>query len=313
MGKLESREVDGGERGVMIRSMTGFASVEAEHAAVTLRVTLRSVNHRHLDLQVRLPPSMLALEPQLRALVQSRLARGRLELAVSATFVEQPTVEVELNESLVGSLAAALERVRAEGLSIGGLTAGDLLRLPHAVTVRERSGDSEVAADPEVVEAASSAVSRALDELIVMRTCEGEYLAGDLDARCGVVRGLVGQLEASALRGQAALEARLTERVRQLAVDPEPAPGLVAQEVVKCAARSDVNEEIARMQGHLSHWRTIADDDEACGRRLDFLLQEMNREVNTIGSKAEGLEVSELIVSAKAELERLREQVQNVE
>ncbi|HAK55325.1 MAG TPA: hypothetical protein DCP38_07570, partial [Acidobacteria bacterium] len=181
------------------------------------------------------------------------------------------------------------------------------------VTVRERSGDSEIAATPEVVEAACAAVGRALDELVLMRTREGEHLAGDLDARCSVVGDLVGQLEASALRGQAALETRLAERVKQLNVDPEPEPALVAQEVVRFAARSDVNEEISRLQGHLLHWRTIADDDEACGRRLDFLLQEMNREVNTIGSKAEGLEVSELIVSAKAELERLREQVQNVE
>ncbi|MEE2609239.1 MAG: YicC/YloC family endoribonuclease [Acidobacteriota bacterium] len=293
--------------------MTGFASVDVEHPMVVLSVTLRSVNHRHLDLHVRLPSPLLALESLLRSQVQQQLARGRVELNVSAQFVQRANLEVEVNEALVERLSEALNRVRASGLSIADLTAGDLLHLPHAIDVRETAGDSEVAAQPDVIEVVTGAVAQALDELVTMRSTEGEYLLADLDARCALVSELIAKLETSAAHAQGVLEARLGERLKQLVGESELDQGMVAQEIVKFVARSDINEEIVRLKGHMVHWRTIVDDSLACGRRLDFLLQEMNREINTIGSKAEGLEVSKLIVSAKADLERLREQVQNVE
>ena len=297
----------------MIRSMTGFASVDVEHPMVVLSVTLRSVNHRHLDLHVRLPSPLLALETRLRSQVQQQLARGRVELNVSAQFVQRANLEVEVNEALVERLSEALNRVRASGLSIADLTAGDLLHLPHAIEVRETTGDSEVAAQPDVIEVVTGAVGQALDELVTMRSTEGEYLLADLDSRCALVSELIAKLETSAAHAQGVLEARLGERLKQLVGESELDQGMVAQEIVKFVARSDIDEEIVRLKGHMVHWRTIVDDSLACGRRLDFLLQEMNREINTIGSKAEGLEVSKLIVSAKADLERLREQVQNVE
>jgi len=297
----------------MIRSMTGFASVDVEHPKVVLSVTLRSVNHRHLDLHVRLPSPLLALESRLRSQVQQQLARGRVELNVSAQFVQRASLEVEVNEALVERLSEALNRVRESGLSIGDLTAGDLLHLPHAIDVRETTGDSEVAAQSDVIEVVTGAVAQALDELVTMRSTEGEYLLADLDSRCALVSELIAKLETLAAHAQGELEARLSERLKQLVGESELDQAVVAQEIVKFVARSDINEEIVRLKGHLVHWSTIVDDSLACGRRLDFLLQEMNREINTIGSKAEGLEVSKLVVSAKADFERLREQVQNVE
>ena len=295
----------------MIRSMTGFASVERETPEVRVSVTLRSVNHRHLDLQVRLPSALLTLEQNLRMLVQGCVARGRVEVVVNAQFTRRPAVDVELNDPLVKALGAALERARAGGLPVSGLTAGDLLRVPHAVEVRERAGEADVS--PEVVEAVTEAVSAALDGLDAMRAREGAHLLTDLETRCALATQIIERLQASAERGREGLVARLEDRISQLRLDPEPDPGVVAQEVVKFAARSDISEELARLQAHLKHWTAIVAEDGACGRKLDFLLQEMNREVNTVGSKAEGLEVSELVVAAKAELERLREQVQNVE
>ena len=297
----------------MIKSMTGFASVEVETPEVALSVTVRSVNHRHLDLQVRLPSALLGLEAELRGLVQGRVARGRVELVLTAQFSRRPEVEVEVNEKLVRALAAALERARSAGVSVTGLTAGDLLRVPHAVEVRERSDEAEAAGAPEVAAAVRSGVIRAIEGLDAMRTQEGEHLRNDLEKRCARTAELVRELETAAEQGREGLVTRLMERVSQLALDPAPEPALVAQEVVKFAARSDISEEIARLRGHLEHWKTIAEEDGACGRKLDFLLQEMNREVNTVGSKAEGLAISTVVVAAKAELERLREQVQNVE
>jgi uncharacterized protein (TIGR00255 family) len=146
-----------------------------------------------------------------------------------------------------------------------------------------------------------------------MRAREGEHLRADVDERRVLVGDLVERIAIAADEGRIAMEARLGERVRQLRNDYEADEAAVAQEIVRMAARSDISEEVARFRGHLSHWVTLCDGPEPCGRKLDFLLQEMNREVNTMGSKADGLRVSELIIAAKAELEKMREQVQNVE
>ena len=146
-----------------------------------------------------------------------------------------------------------------------------------------------------------------------MRSTEGHHLRADLDQRRSFVAGLVELIASAADEGRAAMEQRLTERVAQLRVELQADENTVAQEIVRMASRSDISEEVARFRGHVSHWTILADGPEPCGRKLDFLLQEMNREVNTMGSKADGLRVSELVISAKAELEKMREQVQNVE
>jgi len=146
-----------------------------------------------------------------------------------------------------------------------------------------------------------------------MRREEGRHLAADLTMRRETLSGWLGRLVAAAEAGRSALETRLLERAQTLARDLPVDAAVLAQEVVRVAARSDIAEEVTRFQAHLQHWQVLTDGPEACGRKLDFLLQEMNREVNTMGSKADGLVVTELIIDAKAELERMREQVQNVE
>lgn len=294
----------------MITSMTGFASVTHEAGALTVTVTLRSVNHRHLDLQCRLPASLQAAESGLRAQVQRTLARGRVEAAVTVQAREVTTPIVEVNEDVLMAVDAALESARERGIIQGALTPGDVLRLPNVLVFREvRDAD-----DPEALRlAAEAAMAEALTALDAMRRREGAYLAEELDARVQAMTALVDEVAAAAAAGEEALERRLHERLHALRLDPQVEPALLAQEVVKFVARSDVREELVRLRAHLGHWRQMVDGDEPVGRKLDFLLQEMNREVNTIGAKAEGTRVSELIVAAKAELEKMREQVQNVE
>ncbi|HSF99960.1 MAG TPA: DUF1732 domain-containing protein, partial [Vicinamibacterales bacterium] len=158
-----------------------------------------------------------------------------------------------------------------------------------------------------------AAVGEAIDAVAAMRETEGAYLASDVRARLSTLSGFVDELERLAREGQAGLEARLRERLEALPADLAAEPAAVAQEVVRFVARSDIDEEIVRMRGHFEHWRTLSEGGEPCGRKLDFLVQEMNREINTIGSKAEGPRVTEVVIAAKAELERIREQVQNVE
>jgi uncharacterized protein (TIGR00255 family) len=171
-----------------------------------------------------------------------------------------------------------------------------------------------VAAPPASVAALLDAtMTGALDALVVMRTTEGRFIQTDLDARLVTLSGFVDDLERVGREGQQNLEARLRERLAGLPADIHGDPAALAQETVRFVARSDVDEEIVRMRGHAEHWRVLSGGPEPCGRKLDFLVQEMNREINTIGSKVEGARATELVIAAKAELERLREQVQNVE
>ena len=299
----------------MIKSMTGFASLTDDDEAATIAVTVRAVNHRFLDLQLRLPPSLGGIEAKLRTLVQQRVARGRVEVMVSVQQRRAPTLEVELNEPFMQALSAALDRAREQGMIQGPMTPGDLLRFPQALAIKDRSEDPSAAEDQLVRtgQRVENAVAAALEGLDEMRSREGGFLRDELDGR----RQLLGELfERVATASDAALEGlrmRLAERVKQLRADGLADETAVAQEIARFVGRSDITEEVVRFRGHLEHWQALSDSPEPCGRKLDFLLQEMNREVNTTGSKAEGPAVSELIVTLKAELEKMREQVQNVE
>lgn len=294
----------------MIKSMTGFASVTADEPTAAIAVTIRGVNHRFLDVQVRAPSSLGAVEGRLRSLVQQKIARGRVDIAISVQSRRQAVVDVEVNEQVIAALAAAFERLREQGLVQSAPDAGDLLRFPQAIAVREREETGDDAAVSAAVEAA---LATALDELDRMRSVEGEHLRTELDGRRERLRELFDQAAAAASAGAAALRSRLQERIAALQSDAGVDPATIAQEIVRFANRSDITEETVRFHAHLEHWRALSDGPEPCGRKLDFLLQEMNREVNTFGAKAEGPLVPQLIVSLKAELEKMREQVQNVE
>jgi uncharacterized protein (TIGR00255 family) len=293
--------------------MTGFASLTHEDEHATVDVTLRSVNHRFLDLQIRLPQWLAELEARVRAVMQKGLSRGRVEVAVSVQLraVAVPTVELDLG--FIEALAVAFEEARARGFVSGALAPGDLLRIPQAVAIRERASEKDASQVGRIGGSVEASVERAVVELDAMRVREGLHLRADLDARRLAVGAMVERAAVLADAGRGHVEARLRERVREIGFELPVDHAMIAQEIVRAAARSDISEEVTRFRAHLAHWEALSDADEPCGRKLDFLLQEMNREVNTIGSKADGLHVSEVVINAKAELEKMREQVQNVE
>jgi uncharacterized protein (TIGR00255 family) len=295
----------------MIKSMTGFASLTRDEDQATISVTIRSVNHRFLDVQLRTPAALASAESRLRALIQQRIARGRIEVSVSVQSRAENGVDVEVNDTVIEAVSAAMERARERGLVTGSLTAADLLRIPQAVSIRERPRDPS--ADAALAPAAEAAVATALEELDQMRRTEGAQLRAELDARRASLADLFDRAAQAAESGAEALRTRLTERIRELRADPAIEESTIAQEIVRYANRSDITEETVRFRAHLEHWRALSDGPEPCGRKLDFLLQEMNREINTTGAKAEGPGVSEIVVALKAELEKMREQVQNVE
>jgi uncharacterized protein (TIGR00255 family) len=294
----------------MIKSMTGFASLTKEGEAATVTVTVKGVNHRFLDLQLRTPSTLAPIESRLRAIVQQKVSRGRIEVAMTVQpRVTAAAVDIQVNDAFVEGLAAALERARERGLVAGSLTPGDLLRFPQAILI----SDQKDALDPAVFPEVEAALSEALDQLDRMRASEGGHLQADLEARRGQLGELFERAAQAAEAGAGTLRARLAERVKELQADASVDENAIVQEIVRFANRSDITEETVRFRAHLEHWRALTETPEPCGRKLDFLLQEMNREVNTLGSKAEGLGVTELVVALKAELEKMREQVQNVE
>jgi uncharacterized protein (TIGR00255 family) len=297
----------------VIRSMTGFASVSRDVGGDKVQITMKSVNHRFLDVSVKLPQALQGLDQRVRALIQQRLSRGRVELQIAAEVTSPPEREVVVDERLLEQVAAAVDTARARGIVTGSLTPSDLLRLPSVLEIRTRAADAGTSVPVTLSALVELALTEALEALIVMRETEGRFLAADLSARLASIGGYVDALEREAGAGQRQLEARLRERVAQLPVDLHGDPAALAQEIVRFVARSDVDEEIVRLRGHLEHWHGLAGGPEPCGRKLDFLVQEMNREINTIGSKVEGVRGTEVVIAAKAELERIKEQVQNVE
>jgi uncharacterized protein (TIGR00255 family) len=222
----------------------------------------------------------------------------------------EPVTVVELDEALLQAVGDAVDRARNKGLVTGPLLPGDVLRIPQVLTVREERPAVDAARLGAIVQAVLDEALLALDE---MRRREGQFLATELDERCLALAGLVDGLEDASREGAAGIQERLLQRVAELRIEPLVDEAVVAQEVVKFVARSEIREELVRLRAHLAHWAELVGGDEPVGRKLDFLLQEMNREVNTIGSKAEGARASALVVTAKAELEKMREQVQNVE
>jgi uncharacterized protein (TIGR00255 family) len=293
----------------VIASMTGFGRAEFEVAGAGYQVELRSVNQRHLDLQVRLPRALARFEPDLRRRLQGKFARGKIELAVNGR-PGSPTETLRIDAATAARyVEAARELSTRHGLG-PTLDVGRLLALPGVA----RLAEPEVP-EPLFAEALADAAERAADQLAAMRRAEGEALERDLRARVAHIDALVEQVEARAGSVQATAREKLRKRAEQLAAETGLAdPARLAQELVWAADRLDVTEELVRLRSHGEQFRAALEGAAGgVGRRLEFLLQEMAREVNTIGSKGADVPVAHFVVELKTELERMREQVLNVE
>src|SRR4029453_19140530 len=218
----------------MIKSMTGFASLTRDDDRGMLGITIRAVNHRFLDLQVRLPQVLASLEPRLRSAVQSRLARGRVEIAVSLQTRQAAAPDVELNAEFARALSAVMDQARERGLIAGTLTPGDLRRRPQALPIRERLPEADQTAD-SLADTVEEALHSALDQLEAMRVREGDHLRADLAVRRTLLADLAGRVIDAAEAGRKELEARLLERARELCTAMPVDQALVAQEVVRVA------------------------------------------------------------------------------
>lgn len=271
-----------------------------------MKVELRSVNHRYLDVMVRLPKGFQALEERVRRLAQEFVHRGRLEIFVSIEEYGGKRRTVILDKRLLQGYVQALREAAAEHGLDGGLSVDMLLRIPDLFQVEEEEADVE-----GVWPLLETALRDAFAELQGMRGAEGERLEREIRSRLDAVDALLDRIEERAAQVVAEQRRRLSERIEQLlgaaAVDEQR----IALEVALFAERSDISEEVTRARSHLAQFREACRRGMGVGRKLDFLVQELHREVNTIASKAADL--APFVVEAKAELEKIREQVQNVE
>ncbi|RKH87265.1 YicC family protein [Corallococcus sp. AB045] len=292
----------------MLKSMTGFGSGRARVGDEEVSVEARSLNHKFCEVKVRLPRELSALEPALVKQVKDRLARGSVEILVrrqAATVSGNvPTVDVALAREYARAFREVAE---AMGQSVD-VAWSQVANQPGVIRLEEKGVDVESA-----TQATQTALQQALAALETMRNTEGESIHTDLDARMKLIEGWSQEVARLAPRAVSDYQQRLTDRVAELARGVAVDPQRLAQEVALFAERTDIAEEVTRLATHLEQFRLLMASPEPVGRRMDFLVQEMHREVNTTGSKSQHAEISARVVSMKAEVERIREQVQNVE
>jgi uncharacterized protein (TIGR00255 family) len=290
--------------------MTGFGRAEAVADGFAVTVEARSVNHRHLDIALRLPRALVALEMDARRLIQSRVERGRIDATVQVGPAPgHSTQQIRVDAALA---AQYVEQARALGRAVG---LGEDVPLAWLL---ERSGvvrteETETSAAGIGWPALAEVLGRALDALVACRATEGEALGAELAAQHAALRAQVDAIAARTPLALARYQARLRERVATLLGDAAVDEGRLLTEVAMWAEKTDVREELTRLAAHLEQLATLLDRGGSIGRPLDFLIQELNREVNTIASKADDLELSQSALAAKGIIEKMREQAQNLE
>lgn len=296
----------------MINSMTGFGrAAGAISQRYFVAVTAKSVNHRFLETSVRLPEYLWELEPALRAIASETFSRGKVDLSVRVQRTQQPEYSVRINQQIANSVVPQLKTIANE-LGLGSTFSGsDLLRIPDLLQVEAIENEIQ----DEEREALAALTREAFGQLVAMRKREGESLHADIVARLASIRELQERLSAHRDEIRAELLASFQQRVQEIAASAgvEVSHDRIAQEVVMMVEKGDIAEELTRLTHHVQQMDAAVGGKEPAGKKLDFLSQEMLREINTMGSKSRAATIRSLVVELKTEVERIREQVQNVE
>jgi uncharacterized protein (TIGR00255 family) len=287
--------------------MTGYGRGECAREGFKFTVELNSINRKQSDITVNLPKELIELEPRIRDEINAHLSRGRIN-AVVAYHLGKPQERVELDVALARSYLRAIRSLQRKIKLNGPVTLDTILHAPGVL----KPAETAIRADalwPSI----ETALKKALAQLVKMREKEGRFLAADLSRRLDIIADGVAAIRRAAPEAVQRYRKQLHTRIRQAGLELPLDDERLAKEVVFFADRCDISEELTRLESHLRQFRDCLKSDEPVGRTLDFLAQEMNREINTIGSKANDAEISQQVVRMKAELEKIREQVQNIE
>lgn len=292
----------------MAMSMTGFGRAIAENEEVKFTVEIKTLNHRYLDINIRLPRNVSFLEEEIRNIVKKNLTRGRVDIYISSNVQGGDVTHVELNKALADSYIQCFNEL-AESYGLDrDLSVSLFANIPDIFMPVEKEQDEE-----QIGSLLLKAVSEAMDAVKEMRRSEGERMKKDILNRAELIRTMVEAVEERAPVVVEEYRNRLRSRISELLRSTDLDENRFNAEVLYYADRSSVTEEIVRLKSHLEQLEQILSQDDSIGRKLDFLVQEMNREANTIGSKSGDLTIVNLVVNMKSEIEKIREQVQNIE
>jgi uncharacterized protein (TIGR00255 family) len=293
----------------MIKSMTAFTTAENTVDELTVKIEIRSYNSRHLDTVLRIPPACQPLEDKIKGLITDRIARGRLEIRAQVDDSSDEALTLEVDFSRAKALVAAFKELKSQFDFKNDITLEMLLGAGGIIKTVEKLEKEDI-----VWPAVKNCLHSALDDLEAMRQKEGDFIAKDFEHRLSFIKACLKKVRKKSSGLLLQYQERLNERVSLLTQGiVELDPARVAQEAAFLADRSDISEEIVRAESHLEQFNRIMNAVEPAGRKLNFLLQELNREFNTMGSKIGNAEVAYLIIDVKSELEKIREQIQNVE
>ncbi len=292
----------------MIKSMTGFGRGHEVLGGRDITVEIRAVNHRYYEFGCRIPRSLGFMEEKLKSLLQGRINRGKVEVSVLVYNVDAPDEKISINREVVKEYIEALRSVKEEFGLCDDLSLSNIMRIPDAFTVIKTEADEE-----QLWADVKSVAEAALERFIAMRETEGERMKADILARLSTIEGWVGTVEE---RSPAIVEdyrKKLYDRMCEVLNNTNIDESRILLEAGIFSEKTAVDEETVRLRSHISQFRSMLESEEAIGRKLDFLVQEMNRETNTIGSKVQDIEVTRIVVDQKSEIEKIREQIQNIE
>lgn len=293
---------------VMIRSMTGFGRGNSEKDGKSFTIEIKSVNHRYFETNIRMPRVLISFEDKIRKIIGEKVKRGKLDVFVTQGNYDKEDVEAYLNENLAASYINCLGILKDKyGLS-DDISVAAVAKLPEVITLKQKEEDVS-----ETFEQIDLALTKALRALLFMREREGRKLLEDVIIKCDLINGLVDKVKTRAPLVVCEYKAKLTQRLDVLHKEIDFDENRVAMEIAIFADKAGIDEEIVRLNSHINQMRETLILDEPIGRKLDFIIQEMNRETNTIASKANDLEILNTVISMKSEIEKIREQIQNIE
>ncbi len=293
---------------VMIYSMTGFGRFEGQVNGRSITLEIKSVNHRYLEFSCRITRGYNYLEEKLKAYISSRISRGKVDMFLSITEPENTPTEVEINHNLARGYINALKELSDTYGILNGVTTVDVARYPDVLTVSKASEDEDV-----VWADVKQALDSAMEGFMELRKNEGERLKADVLSRAETIIEIVGEIEKRSPETVKEYQSRLKEKIEELLGSNEYDEQRVITEVAIFADKIAVDEETVRLRSHFEQLKAYLDDNKPVGRSIDFLIQEMNREANTIGSKVKDSELAHKVVRIKNEIEKIREQIQNIE
>ncbi|MBR5112806.1 MAG: YicC family protein [Clostridia bacterium] len=292
----------------MIKSMTGYGRQQAAVDGMNITVEIKSVNHRYFEFNSRLPRNYGFLDEKLKNYFTGKITRGKTECYVSIEATEEPDIVVEVNAPLIGSYLKAYKEIEETFSLENDVKVSDIVKAPDALLIRKQEADEE-----RIWTAVEQVAGEALEKFLAMREKEGERLRTDVNSRLDTILERVAFVEERSPETVKEYNEKLLARLNELLGDVHIDEQRILTEAAIFADKIAVAEETVRLRSHIDQMRVFLDSDEAIGKKMDFLVQEMNREANTIGSKANDVEIARTVVDIKAEIEKIREQIQNIE